>query len=64
MKKSLKFEYRNWKGRSSLRCVLPTKIYWGSTEYHKQEQWLMEAYDLDKKALRTFAVTDIIRYIK
>jgi len=54
-------DYTNHKGRRDLRRVVPTghKLHWGSTEHHPDEQWLLEAYDLDRKALRTFAMKDV-----
>lgn len=57
--KSLRFMYTNWKGNRGFREVIPQRIYFGSTEWHKEEQWLMVAYDLDKKAERTFAMKDM-----
>ena len=57
--KPLGFMYTNWKGKRGFREVIPQRIYFGSTEWHKEEQWLMVAYDLDKKAERTFAMKDM-----
>lgn len=53
------FTYTNWKGDVSVRRVIPTHIYYGHTAYHTEDQWLMPAYDLEKKEWRTFAVKDI-----
>ena len=61
--KPLKFKYKNWKGITAIRTVIPEKIYYGSTEFHKESQWLMEAFDLDKDATRTFAVKDILAWV-
>ncbi len=62
--KPLHFTYRNYKGVTSDRKVIPLSIYFGSTEYHKEEQWLMSGFDLDKQADRVFAVCDIIGFGK
>lgn len=51
--------YTNWKGVTALRRIIPKKIFFGSTEWHKEEQWLLEALDVDKNADRSFAVKDI-----
>lgn len=51
--------YKNWKGETDWRWILPLNIYFGKTEWHPEYQWLMEAFDLDKRAPRTFAVKDI-----
>ncbi len=57
--RELQFYYVNYKGKLSLRRVQPTQLWFGSTEYHPQEQWLLEARDLDKDAKRDFALKDI-----
>jgi len=36
----------------------------GSTEYHKEEQWLLRAWDVDKQDYRTYALKDILEWIK
>jgi len=51
--------YTNWKGVTAFRRIIPKKIFFGSTEWHKEEQWLLEAFDVDKNADRSFAVKDI-----
>lgn len=59
----LVFDYVNHRGEKGERRVRPTgPIYFGSTEFHKEGQWLMEAWDLDKDATRVFALKDIIAY--
>ena len=62
--KQLSFIYKNWKGQTSKRYVIPIKIWFGHTEFHKEEQWLMTAFDLVKQAERNFAINDIIEFIK
>lgn len=56
----LEFEYVNYKGDKSIRKVegLP-HMWYGSTKYHPEPQWLMTAFDTDKLALRDFAMRDI-----
>lgn len=51
--------YTNWKGVTAFRRIIPIEIFFGSTEWHKEEQWLLKAYDVDKNAERSFAVKDI-----
>lgn len=58
----LTFTYRNYKGITSNRKVIPINIYWGSNEYHEGDQWLLKAFDLDKNEIRFFAVRDIISF--
>lgn len=62
--KPLHFTYRNYKGIISDRKVIPSNIYFGSTEYHKDSQWLLSGFDLDKIQDRVFAMNDIIGFGK
>lgn len=56
---NIRIFYTNWKGVSSWRNIRPVAIDFGSTEYHPDEQWLLKAWDNDKSAYRTFAISDI-----
>jgi formamidopyrimidine-DNA glycosylase len=51
--------YTNYRLETSLRRVLPQRSYYGSTSWHPQKQWLLDAFDLDKGEIRTFALADI-----
>lgn len=55
--------YTNHAGLTSIRKILPLDIRFGACDYHPGEQWLMEAYDIDKEATRTFAMKDIIKWL-
>lgn len=59
MSKRIIIDYTNWKGERSNRTILPIRIYWGSNEWHQEEQWLLEAHDLEKQEPRNFAMKDI-----
>lgn len=63
--KAIQFNYLNWKGEYGIRRVVHMTIHYGSTEYHPEKQWLMEAYELDKQEVRIFAMKDMsnIRFI-
>lgn len=54
--------YRNYKGETTCRRILPYRIWFGPTEWHPEPQWVMEALDLDKDVLRTFAMRDILDF--
>ena len=55
--------YTNWKGKKGLRHIQPKRLYYGTVPpYHMLPQWLMDAYDLDKQAPRTFAMQNIERW--
>lgn len=55
----IEFDYVNWKGEKGHRRALIKGFYYGATEYHKEEQWLLEAHDLDKNEDRIFAMRDM-----
>ena len=58
-KKQVKILYTNWKGTTSYRNIVPLSIEFKSTEWHREEQWILNAYDVDKEAERGFAIKDI-----
>lgn len=51
--------YKNWKGNTKERLIIPMRVYFGSTEFHLEPQWLLEAQCLQKKELRIFALKDM-----
>lgn len=53
------FDYINWKSNKSTRIVEVGELYYGSTKYHPEKQWLLEAYDIVKEDVRVFALKDI-----
>lgn len=54
-----KVYYVNWKGRGATRVIEPYRIFWGSTEFHPEDQWLIECLDCEDSVLKTFALKDI-----
>jgi len=62
--KSLKVKYKTWQGEIGIRNIIPQNVYYGSTVYHKENQWLMDVWDVEKNAQRTYAMMDIIEFIK
>jgi predicted DNA-binding transcriptional regulator YafY len=57
--KTIKILYTNYRGEKGHREILPEKIWFGSTQWHKEEQWLLDALDVKKGELRNFAMKDI-----
>lgn len=51
--------YTNWKGETAVRKIIPQSIRYGHTEYHKDNQWLLKATDVEKGEEREFAMKDI-----
>lgn len=56
--KDVVIDYTNWHGERRERTVAPVGIRWGSTEHHKEEQWLLTAMD-PVKGFREFAMRDV-----
>lgn len=55
----ISFDYVNWKGEAGKRTVVVNGIYFGQNEWHKEAQWLMRAWDLEKDSFREFAMKDM-----
>jgi predicted DNA-binding transcriptional regulator YafY len=60
--KSMTIIYKNWKGEVGQRRIEPIRMWFGKTEYHPEPQWLLKAFDLDKRAMRDFAMNDVIHW--
>ena len=58
-KKTVKILYTNWKGETRERIIIPIGIAYKSTEWHKEEQWILNAIDIEKESERGFALKDI-----
>jgi len=53
------FTYKNYRGEVNRRFVKgKLKLYFGSTEWHPEKQWLITGHDLVKNASRSFALKD------
>ena len=61
--KQVKILYTNWKGETKYRNIIPESIEFKSTEWHKENQWIHNAMDVDKQAKRAFAIKDIKKWI-
>lgn len=55
----IKVLYKNWKGVEKIRTIIPQKIYFGTTDFHKEEGWLLELFDVEKNDKRTYSLKDI-----
>lgn len=51
--------YTNWRGETSDRVVIPQRVWFGCTEWHPQKQWLLDVFDLDRRAERSLAMSEI-----
>ena len=50
--------YTNWRGETALRTIIPKRVWFGSTDWHSEPQWLLSAIDVEKNAERDFALKD------
>lgn len=60
--KTVKIIYTNYRDETAERVIEPISIWFGSTEWHKEEQWLLKAIDIEKNAERDFALKDIKKW--
>lgn len=51
--------YTNYKGETADRTIIPINIWYGHTDFHKEDQWLIKALDKDKNQIRDFALKDM-----
>lgn len=56
MREPVIFWYRNHRGAEAYRRVIPIELREGTSEYYPEKQWLLRAYDLEKEAIREFAL--------
>lgn len=54
-------DYTNHRGERGERTISPATIWWGSTEWHPETQWLLTAIETTatEHRARTFAMKDI-----
>ena len=57
--KKATFTYTNWKGETATRTAVLRGMRWGSTEWHSEPQWLLNAFDADNQDFREFAMRDM-----
>lgn len=56
---AVRINYTNYRGETASRQIVPLSISFKASEYHKEPQWLMSVYDLDKEARRDMAIKDM-----
>lgn len=54
--RDLRIWYTNWKGVRKERVIQPISLFFGSNRWHPEIQWLVVAWDVEKKVSRTFAL--------
>lgn len=51
--------YTNHRGETALRTIRPIRIWFGSTAWHQESQWMLECFDLDRMQSRDYAMSGI-----
>lgn len=59
MTKLVEINYTNWRGVTADRKVFPISLWFGSTEWHRDPQWLLHAKDIKSGDIRDFAMSSI-----
>ena len=62
LKNPIKVEYTNYRGEKGIRTIVPISFFFGTTEYHPEEQWLIKLWDVDRQAERIYALKEITRW--
>jgi predicted DNA-binding transcriptional regulator YafY len=55
----IEIDYTNWRGERRMRKVRPIRLWYGNTEWHPSNQWLMTAYDPVSGEERDFAMVGL-----
>jgi predicted DNA-binding transcriptional regulator YafY len=51
--------YTNYRDETAPRTVIPDNFWFGETEWHRGAQWFMDAYDVERHVIRSFALADV-----
>jgi predicted DNA-binding transcriptional regulator YafY len=60
---AITIDYANHRGERGLRRILPEKIEFLESGWHPDPQWILLAWDLEKDAVREFAMKDIHSWV-
>jgi predicted DNA-binding transcriptional regulator YafY len=61
-RKEVNIDYTDYKGVRSLRRILPVRLDYGKNQWHKENQYMIVALDLDRDEIRTFSIKDIHKW--
>jgi predicted DNA-binding transcriptional regulator YafY len=57
--KLVEIDYSDHLGRRTKRRFIPTRLFFGTTEWHPEEQWLVAVWDIERQFERSIAMPDI-----
>jgi predicted DNA-binding transcriptional regulator YafY len=63
LSKAIGIVYKNYRGETARRRIVPQRLWFGATKWHPDKQWLLDAIDVDKRSPRSFALRDIQSYL-
>lgn len=52
-------DYTNWRKQRRSRKIVPISVRFGSSDYHREPQWLLQALDLETGKEKEFSMKDI-----
>jgi len=58
----VRMRYENWRGEVSVRTVLVETVWFGSTEWHPQKQWMFTAHEPKTRKERDFAIAGVLEW--
>lgn len=58
-RKVVEIDYTNWRGVRDTYHIIPQAIVFENNEWHPETQWLLEAEDIHKREVRTYAMKNI-----
>ena len=58
----VRIDYINYRCERAIRRVIPSRCYLGEVTWHPGSQWIVVAWDVDKGAIRSFAIAAIQRW--
>ena len=51
--------YVNHRGEEEVRHIIPQRLFFGTSDFYPTPQYLLDCFDLDKMAPRTYRMGDI-----
>lgn len=59
LRQEVLIDYTNWQHKRSMRRIRPLRLVFENNEWHPETQWLLEAFDVGRGEVRTFALAKI-----
>lgn len=56
---AVRIDYTNHREERAERLIVPHRLYWGTSAWHPEAQWLIDGEDVAKMQDRTFACCKI-----